>query len=209
MQTWKSRFFESTRGRVLKLLSGTARTVKELARHLHLTDNAVRAHLASLERDGLVLQSGVRPGTRKPNFAYDLTAAGDQFFPKAHGAVLAGLIDVLDGALKEGEVERFIREVAARLVDKELPGIANLAPEKRIARFLEAVEKTGAISDVQRLENGVVVRGCSCPLSEVVVNHPELCQVAAKVLSEVLGQQVKEQCQRNGLPRCCFQISPA
>ena len=34
-------------------------TVDELARELDLTNNGVRAHLATLERDGIVRQSGV------------------------------------------------------------------------------------------------------------------------------------------------------
>jgi predicted ArsR family transcriptional regulator len=56
------RFFGSTRGRLVRLLRGAARTVEELAAALALTDNAVRAHLATLERDGLVQQAGVRRG---------------------------------------------------------------------------------------------------------------------------------------------------
>src|SRR5881398_826577 len=48
------RFFESTRGRIVLLLRASEKTVNDLAAHLQLTDNAVRAHLLSLERDGLV-----------------------------------------------------------------------------------------------------------------------------------------------------------
>ena len=48
------RFLESTRGQVVLLLRRGARTVEELAQALGLTDNAVRSHLAALERDGLV-----------------------------------------------------------------------------------------------------------------------------------------------------------
>lgn len=50
---WKQRFFESTRGRIIMLLRRASRTVEEVAQELDLTDNAVRAHLTTLERDGL------------------------------------------------------------------------------------------------------------------------------------------------------------
>jgi predicted ArsR family transcriptional regulator len=56
------RFFETTRGQIVGLLRRGRRTVEELARALGLTDNAVRNHLATLERDGLVRQDGVRRG---------------------------------------------------------------------------------------------------------------------------------------------------
>src|ERR1043166_5634962 len=61
---WRERLFKSTRGRILDLLRTRDRTVNELAEELRLTDNAVRAHLASLERDRLVVHSGARKSTR-------------------------------------------------------------------------------------------------------------------------------------------------
>ena len=65
---WTSRFFETTRGQIVLLLRQEVRTVAELAEALELTDNAVRAHLATLERDRFVRRAGERPGFRKPHF---------------------------------------------------------------------------------------------------------------------------------------------
>ena len=73
---WDQKFFESTRGKVVTLLRRGGRTVEELAQELGLTDNGVRAHLASLERDGIVRQRGLVPhgsGGRKPAYIYELT----------------------------------------------------------------------------------------------------------------------------------------
>ena len=69
---WRERLFKSTRGKILELLRTRERTVNELADALRLTDNAVRAHLASLERDRLVVLSGMKPGIRKPHTTYSL-----------------------------------------------------------------------------------------------------------------------------------------
>ena len=140
---WHQRFFESTRGRVLRALCEAQRTVNELAELLKLTDNAVRSHLAALERDGLVRQSGLRRGTRKPNFAYDLTPAGHQFFPKAHGPVLQELLAVLGNELSEQKIKQLLSEVADRLIATYLPGIEELPPSERISRLLDAMQKAG------------------------------------------------------------------
>ena len=75
------RFFDSTRGRIVNLMRGRTKTVNELSAELKLTDNAVRAHLLSLERDGLIRQSGIQRGTRKPHFAYELTDEAEHLFP--------------------------------------------------------------------------------------------------------------------------------
>ncbi len=55
---WDQKFFASTRGQIVTLLRRTSYTVEELAQAVGLTDNGVRAHLAILERDGIVQQRG-------------------------------------------------------------------------------------------------------------------------------------------------------
>src|SRR4051794_33336088 len=92
---WDTRFWASTRGRIVLLLRGGSRTVNELAATLGLTDNAVRVHLTTLERDGLVRASGRRPGVRKPTVTYDLTAEAEHLFPKVYGPLLRHLLDEL------------------------------------------------------------------------------------------------------------------
>ena len=66
------RFLETTRGQIVALLRRGARTVEDLAKALGLTDNAIRAHLAALERDGLVRPDGSRRGigAGKPALVY-------------------------------------------------------------------------------------------------------------------------------------------
>src|SRR5438034_4638328 len=75
---WRERLLESTRGRILQELRAREQTVNELAATLKLTDNAVRAHLLSLERDGLIQQTGIQPGFRKPHVLYGLTSQSEQ-----------------------------------------------------------------------------------------------------------------------------------
>src|SRR5438067_5319394 len=112
---WNQRFFESTRGRIIMLLRRASRTVEELAQALELTDNAVRAHLATRERDGLVRQRGARRGSGKPAFVYELTPETEQLFPKAYGPVLRELLNVLNDQLPPDEVEAFLRLVGRRI----------------------------------------------------------------------------------------------
>src|SRR5258708_34553555 len=81
------RFFASTRGRMVTLLRRSSHTVEELAQALDLTDNAVRAHLATLERDGVVQQSGARRGGSKPAYIYSLTPEAEYLFPKAYNQI--------------------------------------------------------------------------------------------------------------------------
>src|SRR5229473_6511789 len=113
------RFFGSTRGRTITLLRGATKTVNELAEELELTDNAVRAHLLSLERDGLIRQSGVQRGTRKPHFAYELTTEAETLFPKAYDALLNQLIAVLKTRLTPKALKAVLQEVGRSLAGNQ------------------------------------------------------------------------------------------
>src|SRR4051812_12879731 len=107
---WGDRFLATTRGQVVSLLRPGPRTVNELAVLLGLTDNAVRVHLANLERDGLATQSGSRPGFRKPNLTYELTPAAGRLFPKPDAAILNQLLAVLGERLSPSDVEAILRD---------------------------------------------------------------------------------------------------
>src|SRR5215218_567537 len=115
------RFLESTRGKIIALLRGSSSTVEELAGRLSLTNNAVRAHLTTLERDGLIRQSGVRRGLRKPHFTYSLAPEAERLFPKAYDALLNQLIIVLKGRLSDEELEGVLREVGQSLAAGATP----------------------------------------------------------------------------------------
>src|SRR5215217_4418285 len=88
------RFLETTRGRILGLLRCGARTVEELAQAISLTDNAVRAHLATLERDGMVRSAGIRrgAGAGKPSTLYELPPEAELVFSRAYPPVLTALL---------------------------------------------------------------------------------------------------------------------
>ncbi len=200
------RFFDSTRGRLVSLLRGTTKTVNELAEELELTDNAVRAHLLSLERDGLIKQSGIQRGTRKPHFAYQLTEEAEQLFPKAYDALLNQLIAVLKGRLTPSALEDVLREVGRSLAGAQPANRKNAGIESRIDKALAALEAIGGAARVEKENDKLVICSENCPLAAAVAEHPEVCRLAETLLSEVIGLEVREHCDRNGPPRCSFEV---
>jgi hypothetical protein len=52
--------------------------------------------------------------------------------------------------------------------------------------------------------NLVTIRGFGCPLREAVDDHPDVCRIAAALLSEVVGYEVSECCDRGDVPSCRF-----
>jgi predicted ArsR family transcriptional regulator len=203
------RFFDSTRGRIVTLLRGTTGTVNELAAQLGLTDNAVRSHLFTLERDGLIRQTGLQKGTRKPHFAYELTPNAEQLFPKVYDALLNQLITVLKSKLAPAALKEALREVGRSLARGNSANNIAATRENRIQNALEALRSIGGLPRLEVDSDRVVIRSGACPLAAAVAEHPEVCEVAEALVEEILGTLVNERCDRSETPCCCFELFQA
>src|SRR4029450_11629208 len=115
---WRERLFKSTRGKILDLLRTREWTVNELAEEVRLTDKPVRGDLASLERDRLVAQSGIKAGVRKPHATYGLGPDAEQLFPKAYGRLVSLLISIFSREVNPRNLRAGMR-AAGRSVAKE------------------------------------------------------------------------------------------
>ena len=205
---WDERFFESTRGQIVTLLRRSRRTVEELARALGLTDNGIRAHLAVLERDGIVRQRGsVRrsSGGGKPAYVYGLTEEAEDLFPKAYEPALRRLLEVLSERLGSGESEALLRSVGRRLAEEH----STRADGARLESAVEVLNELGGLAELEEHDGGYVIRGYSCPLAGVTPDHPEVCRMVETLIAELAGIPVHERCDRGERPRCCFEVAAA
>ncbi len=201
-------FFGSSRGRVLDAIRSGVSTVDELSQQLGLTDNAVRAHLATLERDRLVEQHGYQPGPRKPHFSYRLTPEAEYLFPKAYHTLLGTLLVVLKLRLEQEQLQEILKEVAATLALGLSTKLSTDTSEARAESAVAVLEELGGSSRVEKNGNKLFVRSNGgCPFSEVVNEHPEICRLAEMLLTEITGTPVCENCERGDSPRCTFEIS--
>jgi predicted ArsR family transcriptional regulator len=202
---WNQRFLATTRGQVVAMLRRASQTVNELATALDLTDNAVRLHLSTLERDGLVTQEGVRRGGGKPSYAYGLTPQAQQLFPKPYGTVLDELLGVLSERLPPAALEAAVREVGRRLAagHQAPPGDLRL----RVAHGAALLNDLGGLAEVEDDGNQLWIQGFDCPLA-AAAGHVEACRLAETLLTEVIGNSVCERCDRSNPPRCRFAVCP-
>ena len=199
------RFFESTRGRVVTLLRGATCSVEELAGRLDLTDNAVRAHLLTLERDGLVRQSGVRRGARKPHFTYSLTPEAERLFPKAYDLLLNQLITVLKCRLSQEEIDDVLRGVGRSLA-ADAPSDEQGDLQSRVRSAIKVLEAIGGAAEAEQHEEKIIIKSSGCPLAAAVTTHPEVCRLAETLIAEIVKTRVKEYCDREGIPQCRFEV---
>src|SRR5213083_1495818 len=203
---WRERLFKSTRGKILNLLRTRDRTVNELAEELRLTDNAVRAHLASLERDRLVAQSGMKPGIRKPHVTYALGTEAEQLFPKAYWQLVSLLMTIFSRQVKRRNLRAGMRAAGRTIAQEHLRALKGKTRQQRIDAALGILKELGGAATFREEDGKHFIYGNGCAIAAATANHSESCLLAESLLTEIIGSPVKEHCVRGPTPSCCFEV---
>lgn len=204
------RFLDSTRGQILSLLRCEPRTVEELATAAGLTDNAVRAHLVTLERDGMVRQAGTRrgEGAGKPATLYEVPPGAEAALSHAYAPVLELLLEEIVGQLPPDRAKALLTRAGRRLADELVPAPKS-GPQARLEAAVALLNGLGGAASIEKRRGVTVIQGCGCPLSTVVARRPEMCHAVTALVAEVVGGKVRQCCQHGDRPSCCFEVVPA
>jgi predicted ArsR family transcriptional regulator len=205
---WDERFFASTRGKIIMLLRRSGRTVKQLAEALGVTENAVRAQLMVLQRDGLIQQQTVRAGVGKPAYMYSLTSQAEHLFPKGYGLVLRQLADILVERSDAAEMDELARTLGRRLASN-YPMPAGGDVRSRLDEAVGVLNDLGGLVHLEEGDDHFNICGYVCPVSEATSTHPEFCGVIESMLSELAGVRVFQRCPRGDSLACWFEVPRA
>jgi predicted ArsR family transcriptional regulator len=195
-----------TQARILQLLRTSALTANEIAAHLGLTHNAIRGHLATLQRNGVVREAGWRRGASRPAVTYEVVPEAEASFSKAYIPFVAHLMRVLQEQLPQSELDR-VMHLVGRSLASEWPRLRG-AFSDRVDAASALLADLGALNEVERQNGGLVIRGRNCLLAAAVHGRPEVCRAIQSLLADLLESPVRECCERGERPRCCFEIMP-
>ena len=128
MTNWLGRLLGETQLRLLALLRRRSQTITSLAQALGLTDNGVRAHVATLERDGLVADVGAGKG----RFTVDLARSVGE-----GGRVFATEVDAADiETIKETVAAERLENVTVVLGDQQQTGLPQACCDAILLRLV-------------------------------------------------------------------------
>jgi len=205
MGWWENHFGNSTRGRIVAILRRGWRSVDEIASALGLTDNAVRAHIATLERDGVIAATGERRdgSVGKPATLYGVATEAQTIFSSAYAPALSALIAELASRHTGKELESVLRGAGRRLGK---PATGTFA--ERVGSAAALLTELGGDADLLETDNGYEIQGHGCALGQAVACCSETCCMVEQLLAEVTGAEVREHCDRTqNPPHCGFLIS--
>lgn len=206
MRWWEHQIGGTTRGRVIAFLRRGISSVDALATALGLTDNAVRAQLATLQQEGVVESVGTRQGSGagKPATVYRIAPSAEPALSAAYAPVLVALLDSLGDRVAPEVLDELLRDAGARLAQSH--GARGRSLEARVRNAAELLTALGSEVDVERTPDGFRLRGYACPLSAAVRAHPHACHAIEALVAGVVGATVRECCDRTGGARCRFDI---
>jgi DeoR family suf operon transcriptional repressor len=206
----RKQFLETRRGRIAEILRRGPATVEQLARALGVTANAIRAQLAVMERDGLIRRAGLLPGPTRPSSVFELTPGLEQLLSGAYIPLLTHLVRTFAGGLDRPRFHALMRKTGQSLAEEAARGQRATATlhgrAKEASAFLN--DELGAVTRVVRRNGGFVIEGDGCPLAAITNSEPAVCVAIESLLRTLVGVPVRECCQRDGRPRCCFEIRP-
>jgi predicted ArsR family transcriptional regulator len=203
----------STQQMLLRLLSrekgGIA--VDTLATRLNISRNAVRQHVTSVERDGVVVKGRIQASGGRPEQLYVLTEQGQEAFPRQYAwfsELLLGLLESELGSTAMGErmadLGRTIAgPLAARLAASDLDG--------RIAGLVGVLQEMGYDAAAASTGEEPIVEAHNCVFHKLARQSPHLCTFDIAFAEAATGRRVEHRtCMARGDSSCRFHfLAPA
>ncbi len=181
-------------------------SVEELAGNLDISRTAVRQHLSSLERDGLVTRGRTQSSGGRPEQLYVLTEDGNERFPRQYSWFSELLLQVLQQA-SPGALEEKLAQLGRGTAESLLPRLAGKTGEQRIAAIAAIMQEIGYDARA-RSENGEpVIEAHNCVFHKLAAKSPEVCSFDLAMLSACSGQAVVHaSCMVRGGDACRFRF---
>lgn len=189
---------QATRQRILDYLEqrGTA-TARQLAQAFGMTAANIRRHLGILAGEGRVRIQGTQtPGGRgRPDARYELTPHSD--------------LEPLTRALLRSQGSRRMKALAAQLAGAQSP--PNDPATKRLVEAVQHLTPLGYKPHWEARPQGPQIVLGRCPYADIISDHPELCQMDAHLLEQLLGGTAEQTAKLTrgpqGTPQCVFRIA--
>jgi len=206
-----SRFFQSTRGKIVTTLRRRhSASAVDLAETFGLSTNAVRQHLLALERDGYVVERSARRGPTKPTLEYSLTAAAETLFPQRYDKLLNAVLAEVRESFGDFALQTVLGKLGQRAADRFRAKLrtADADVKGRVYELAALLRENGVDADVVETASGALeLREHNCPYGRTVVDHPEVCSIIHTVLHAAVSTGTRQvESIATGGDTCRFEI---
>jgi predicted ArsR family transcriptional regulator len=195
---------------VLLLSNKAGLTVDELSGELEITRNAVRQHLAALERDNLVRRGETKPSGGRPEQLYLLSSRGAEMFPRRYSWFSELLIEAMAADVGHDAVgdklDQMGRAVALQLLKSKA------SPDdraSRVAAMAEIMKELGYEAAVPPAPAEDTIAAVNCVFHHLAEKFPDVCRFDLGLIGAFTDSTVEHQeCMVRGGRMCRFKLRP-
>ena len=166
-------------------------TVSALCDVLGITSMAVRRHLGSLQKEGLVESRLVRQTRGRPTYLYRLSAKAESLFPSGFQMLAMDLLDVI----REQQGHKGVMDVLSRRNEKRAESLVVRMEGKTLRKKVEEVARIfsedGYMTEWEELpEGGFIIYQRHCAVHDVANQYRQVCVLEPKLIERLLGVKV-------------------
>ncbi|MFL0557239.1 helix-turn-helix transcriptional regulator [Paenibacillus barengoltzii] len=199
----------STRERILHLMKTAGPlSAKELTTELQITEMAVRRHLGTMERDGLIESKMVRQTAGRPTAVYGLTELAEGLFPKRYHSLTLDLLDELAEESGEVMVDRLFDRRKEKLSRKYMAEMQGKSLTEKVRTLSEIQNDNGYMTELQETDGGeYVLMEHNCPISQIANRYNHACDCELKLFESLLDADVERtECLAQQGRKCVYVI---
>lgn len=199
----------STRERILHLMkTAGSLSAKELTTELQITEMAVRRHLGTMERDGLIESKMVRQTAGRPTAVYGLTELAEGLFPKRYHSLTLDLLDELAEESGEDMVDRLFDRRKEKLSRRYMAEMQGKSLTEKVRTLSEIQNDNGYMTELQETDGGeYVLMEHNCPISQIANRYNHACDCELKLFESLLDADVERtECLAQQGRKCVYVI---
>lgn len=190
-------------------------TIDALSRELGLARMTIRQHLATLERDHLVVSREERGKTGRPHLVYQLSDGGEERFPRRYERLAELAIeevafldaDELIGLSGDDKKRLLLMKMAERVYRDNEDKVREKPLAERVEIVTDILRDEGGFAEWRTRDQGFEIADHNCVYRRVVETHPELCDWHVSLLGKLLGKEVEcSEFMSQGADACRFLV---
>jgi predicted ArsR family transcriptional regulator len=169
---------------------------------------AVRRHLNTLERDGLLETKLVRQAMGRPTHLYLLTKQADDLFPKNYHHLTLDLLEELLEDEGEEKVDSLFKKREDKLVARYQSRMQAKSLGERVSELAKIQNENGYMAKWKQHGDGEFeLSEHNCPITQVANRYQQACHCELSLFQRLLGANVERtECLAKGGTKCKYVI---
>ncbi|MFD2657561.1 helix-turn-helix transcriptional regulator [Gracilibacillus thailandensis] len=205
-----TQLMKTTKDRILELLKKeVSLSVNELIDYLDITHMAIRKHLTTLEKDGLVSSHHEKKDIGRPIQKFFLTTKGKRLFPNNYESISVEFLKDIQAIHGKDSIEQLFENREERLTKQYADLVNQSSNLEKMRDIVHIQNEKGYMAELsQHDDDQFEIVEYNCPIFAVAKEFHIACRCETSMFKKVLGTENVErvQCKTEGNNHCRFKV---